>query len=221
MFVVVFILKLLLYLFLAFISFVLLILLLPVTYSGEVLFAGGVAANYRFGWPWKIFNVKGSYNEDKLEMGLYLANLRILKLNLDKMENQFKDKKVNKEDKPKNESKKEKKEAKNLGDFFDTGLLKEFLAYAKRILKILKPKYMHLKGTYGFEDPALTGMVCGAVNVVNAVVPNAKIDLYPDFTDEVLEIDFKAEGRVVAGRLLFQTLRTFLKKDIRKKIFKK
>ena len=35
-----------------------------------------------------------------------------------------------------------------------------------RVLNIAKPKYVHLYGTYGFDDPSLTGMVSGAAAIV-------------------------------------------------------
>jgi hypothetical protein len=78
-----------------------------------------------------------------------------------------------------------------------------------------------LYGTYGFDDPSLTGMVSGAAAIIKAIIPNARVGLYPDFTREVLDLDFRAEGSMTVGSLAYQTIKTALKKPVRKILFRR
>jgi hypothetical protein len=80
---------------------------------------------------------------------------------------------------------------------------------------------MHLYGTYGFEDPSLTGIICGVTGIIKSIIPHARIHLTPDFTREVIDLDLRAEGSMVIGNLAYQTIRTVLKKPVRKVLFKK
>ena len=89
------------------------------------------------------------------------------------------------------------------------------------MLNIVKPKYIHFYGTYGFEDPSVTGIVSGAAAVIKAMLPHAKVGLYPDFTQEIIDLDLLAEGSMTAGSLVYQTIRTVLKKPVRKILFRK
>jgi hypothetical protein len=89
------------------------------------------------------------------------------------------------------------------------------------VLNIVKPKYLHLYGTYGFDDPSLTGMACGVTGMINNIIPHARLHLNPDFTQEILDLDLRAEGSMVVGNLAYQTIRTVLKKPIRKILFRK
>lgn len=64
------------------------------------------------------------------------------------------------------------------------------------LLKGIELDYIKLKTSYGFEDPAITGMVCGAIDLISAYV-NLK-DLYnnPDFSMNSSYINIVAETKI-------------------------
>jgi hypothetical protein len=53
------------------------------------------------------------------------------------------------------------------------------------------------------------------------MLPNARLHLTPDFTREVMDLDMRVEGNMVVGSLAYQTIRTVLKKPVRKILFRK
>jgi hypothetical protein len=95
------------------------------------------------------------------------------------------------------------------------------LEYVKKVVSIARPKYLHLYGTYGFEDPSLTGLACGALGIIRTILPEARLNLNPVFDEEVLDLDFRVQGSMTAGSLAYQTVRTVFKKPVRKVIFNK
>ncbi|MFZ5352137.1 MAG: DUF2953 domain-containing protein [Bacillota bacterium] len=217
MFIVVLLLKIILYIFLALVFLLVLFLTLPVTYSGQVWLSDGIKADYRFGWPWRFLSVMGTYNNDENEMGLYIGYLRLLKLNTGIKKNAEEEEVEAEAD----DSDKKKGKSFSIRELFDEKLLREMTAYLKKIIKAVKPKYLHLRGTYGFEDPALTGMASGAIGIIRTLMPHARLYLSPDFAGGIIDIDIRAEGRMSVGSLAYQTARTFLKKEVRQKLFKK
>ncbi|HYE12525.1 MAG TPA: hypothetical protein VEF53_20355, partial [Patescibacteria group bacterium] len=66
-----------------------------------------------------------------------------------------------------------------------------------------------------------TGMTAGFIYTLQNIWPQSKIQLQPSFTEEILELDLKATGNIYAGKLVWDTARFLLKKDIRTKIFKR
>ena len=70
-------------------------------------------------------------------------------------------------------------------------LVSELLQFLKKLL----PQRFLLSGTFGTEDPALTGWLCGLASFVYAAFPE-EIDLTPDFTEEILEGRFFLSGRM-------------------------
>lgn len=220
MWVVLLILKIILYLLAALLLFVMTLLVIPFSYKGEAEVNDGVSFSYRIGWFWNFINVRGSTQEDQQTASVFLGNKRVFTM---KTRGEHKDEEEA-EDSKKDEDKKEEKEEKeknSLKSMFDTNLIKEGFQYLKKIVKHLSPKYLHLYGTYGFEDPSLTGMTAGFIYSLQGIWQNSRIHLEPCFTDVVLDIDFKAEGRIYAGKLVYDTARFLLKKEIRTKIFRR
>lgn len=219
MWVVLLILKIILYLFAALLLILVTLLIVPFSYRGEAAVCGEVSFSYRVGWFWNLFNIRGTKGEDSLKTEVFLSNKRLFTIKT----------KVKLEDElEKDEEKKEKKEAKesaksinNLRSMFDTNLIKEGFSYLKKIVKQISPKYLHLHGTYGFEDPSVTGMTAGFIYTLQSAWPQSKIRLQPCFTEEIIELEFKATGSISVGTIVWDTARFLLKKDIRTKIFKR
>jgi hypothetical protein len=215
MWVILLILKIILYLVAALLLFVVTLLVIPFSYKGEAEVHDGVSFSYKIGWFWNFIHVRGNTQEDQQTASVFVGNKRVFTMKTredHKEEDSEQDAEKEKED---------KKERSGLKRMFDTKLIKEGFQYLKKILKHLSPKYLHLYGTYGFEDPSLTGMTAGFIYSLQGIWKSSRIHLEPCFTDVVLDIDFKAEGRIYAGRLVYDTVRFVLKKEVRTKIFRK
>ncbi|HYF82335.1 MAG TPA: DUF2953 domain-containing protein [Clostridia bacterium] len=218
MLLVLIILKILLYLLFFLVGLVLLLLIIPFNYSGQVLASDGLRAQIALGWAWRMLGISAEIEGESVDITLRILDKRVYKLKGREA--------GTKEEKPEHkpeEKKKEKKTRKgfSLKDIVNREFINEILEYLKRVLDIAKPKYFHLYGTYGFEDPSLTGMACGVSGIISSIIPHARLHLNPDFTQEIMDLDLRAEGSMVVGSLAYQTIRTVFKKPIRKILFRK
>lgn len=218
MWVILLILKIILYLFAALLLILITLLIVPFSYRGEATVYGEISFNYRVGWFYNLFNIRGTRVDDSQKTEVYLSNKRLFTI---KSKVKTEDEPEKEEDDKDKEEKKSAKKVNNLRSMFDTKLIKEGFKYLIKIVKQISPKYLHLHGTYGFEDPSITGMTAGFIYTLKGIWPQSKIQLQPCFTEEILELEFKAMGSISAGKLLWDTTRFVLKKDIRTKIFRR
>jgi hypothetical protein len=209
------IIKILLYLLLFLLGLVLLLLIIPVNYRGQVLTAEGFRAQFAFGWAGKLLGVSAEIEGENLDVTLRILGKRVHKLKGRGQEGK------KEQSEQKTEKKEKEKKLPRFRELADRTLINEILEYIKRVLNIVKPKYIHLYATYGFDDPSITGMVCGAAEALKPMIPHAGVRLNPDFTQEIIDLDFCAEGSMMAGGLVYQTIRTALKKPVRKILFRK
>ncbi len=218
MLVLLIILKVLLYLLLFLVGIVLLLLLIPFNYSGQVLTSDGFRAQVAVGWAGRLLGINAEIKGEAVDISLRILNKKVYRL---KSRDAYIEKEQTKQ-KPE-EKTKEKRARKGFGfkEFADKQLINEILEYFKAVINIAKPKYMHLYGTYGFDDPSLTGLACGITGIINNIIPHAKLHLNPDFTQEIMDLDLRAEGSMVIGSLAYQTIRTALRKPVRKILFRK
>lgn len=218
MLILIIILKILLYLLLFLLGLVVLLMIVPFSYTGQVLSAEGFRVQVMLGWAWRLLGINAEIEGEAVDINLRVMNKKVYKLKsrADSEEGEKPQKQSEKKDKAKKD-----KKGLSLKALSDRTLINEILEYFKKVLDITKPKYLHLYGTYGFDDPSLTGMVCGMTGIIKSIIPNARLHLTPDFTQEIIELDFRAEGSVTLGSLAYQTIRTILKKPVRKIIFKK
>ena len=216
MWVVLLILRIILYLFAALLFILITLLVVHFSYRGEAAVSGEISFSYRVGWFWNLINVRGTKGDENLKTEVYLSNKRLFTIKT-KAKAEDKAKQVE----PKVEEKESAKGVNNLRSMFDMKLIKEGFNYLKKIIKQISPKYLHLHGTYGFEDPSVTGMTAGFIYTLQNAWPQSKIQLQPCFTEEILDIDFKATGSISVGSIAWDTARFVLKKDIRTKIFKR
>lgn len=212
------ILKIFLYVLLSLLGLVALLMIIPINYRGQVLTAGGLRTQLNLGWAGRLFGINAEIEGQDLDI-----TLQVLGKNACKLKSRGTGTKKEKPEQKPEKAEKEKKEQRrpSLRELTDKAVINEILGYSKRVLNIAKPKYVHLYGTYGFDDPSLTGMACGAAAIIEAMIPYGRIRLYPDFTREIIDLDFRAEGSMVLGNLAYQTLRTAFKKPLRKILFKK
>ncbi|OGO78649.1 MAG: hypothetical protein A2Y23_00650 [Clostridiales bacterium GWB2_37_7] len=216
MWVVFLILKLILYLLTALLLILLAFLIVPFSYKGEAEVYGGISFNYKVGWFWNLFNIRGTKGEQRQTTEVFLGNKRLFAV---KTNAKGEAESVGEVDKA--ESKKVAKKENNLRSMFETSIIKEAFGYIIKVFKQISPRYLHLHGTYGFDDPSVTGMTAGFIYTLQGIWPQCKIQLQPSFTEEILELELKAAGSISAGRLAWDTARFLLKKDIRTKVFKR
>lgn len=213
MWVLLLILKIILYLFLVILLLLITFLVVPFSYQAEAAVMEGVSYSYRIGWFWNLFCIRGSRSGEKQTIDVYLVGKKLFKSNKAKRE----------KEKPEEEKKenKERDTGNNLKSMFDMEFIKETLKYIKKIIGQVKPKHLKLMGVYGFEDPSLTGMTAGFIYTLQEILPQSKIKLQPCFVDEVFEIEAELDGRVFMGMIIYDTVSFFLKPDIKEKFFKK
>lgn len=210
------ILKILLYLLLLTVGFALLLLLLPFSYSGQVLTAEGFSAKVALGWAWKLLGINAEIEGDE-----YDITFRVFKKKVYTFKNNDEVRKDTNRKPEEKEKKKTEKRGFDIKELADKALLNEIIEYIKSILNIVRPKYIHLYGTFGFDDPSVTGIICGAAGIIKGIIPNARVSLTPDFSQEILDLDFYVQGSMAAGSLVYRTIRTVFKKPVRKVLFKK
>lgn len=216
MWVVLVILKIILFLLAALLLLLITSLLVPVTYKGEAEVSDGISFRYKAGWLWNIINIRGIGSGEGQTTEVFLVNKRLFAVKAKGKENSEPEKKSKKK-----AVKEAAKKENNLKSMFDTRMIKEGLSFLKRVIKQLSPKYLHLQGTYGFDDPSVTGMIAGFIYTLQGILPQSRILLQPSFTEEILELEFKAAGVLFPAKLAWETARFLLKKDIRTKIFKR
>lgn len=216
MWIVLLILKIILYLIAALLLILITLLIVPFSYRGEASVYGEISFSYKVGWFWNLFNIRGTRVEENQKTEVYLSNKRLFTV-----KSKVKSDVEPEEDEKNKEEKESAKKVNNLRSMFDIKFIKEGFKYLKKILKQISPKYLHLHGTYGFEDPSVTGMTAGFIYTLQGILPQSKIQLQPCFTEEILELEFKAMGSISAGKIVWDTARFVLKKDIRTKIFKR
>lgn len=128
--------------------------------------------------------------------------------------------KINKNKASKKENKHKKKSSKRKPKITKK-LINICYEYFKDILNIIKPDYVDISGVYGFEDPSVTGIVCGVISVINSAIPNSFINVEPLFEEELYDINIKVIGKIVLGIILIRTLKFIMNKEVRKNIFSK
>ena len=78
-----------------------------------------------------------------------------------------------------------------------------------KVLKALLPKKWKLVGNVGFQDPATTGKIMGAVGAMYPILEN-NVLIVPDFENEVIELEGKIKGHVRLGNLTYQLISLLL-----------
>ena len=77
-----------------------------------------------------------------------------------------------------------------------------------RILQRADRLYLH----FGFEDPATTGQVLGGLSILYPIC-GEKMELCPEFNEEILEGEVKCHGRIRPVSLVIFAVKSFLNKQ--------
>lgn len=108
----------------------------------------------------------------------------------------------------------EKKEA-FLAFYNETHNHQWFTAFWHRLKKLLLrilPRADRLYLHFGFEDPATTGQVLGGLSILYPIC-GEKMELCPEFNEEILEGEVKCHGRIRPVNLVIFAVKSFLNKQ--------
>jgi hypothetical protein len=64
------------------------------------------------------------------------------------------------------------------------------------IIKIIKPKHLKLQASYGFEDPSITGLMCGALDMISEFADVEVSHHNPDFSMDSSYANLTAEADI-------------------------
>ncbi|HNR03244.1 MAG TPA: hypothetical protein PKU88_00295 [Bacillota bacterium] len=83
---------------------------------------------------------------------------------------------------------------------------KQYTKRSGNILKSLKPTEIHVNTQYGFRDPFVTGLACGAVSAVSQLLNVESLHQKPDFLANSDYINLDATAKLNLGRLLMKLI---------------
>ena len=110
---------------------------------------------------------------------------------------------------------KEKRRINSIGDILSVINRQLFTAVKVVFSKLVRALHLglNISGTYGFDDPALTGVSMGVIAVLNR--GGSSMDLKPDFTGEVVDIRGTIRGWFFPLQILAIGVAFLLKKPVR------
>ncbi len=119
--------------------------------------------------------------------------------------------------------KKKKKKIKKEKKFdFKALLNRPFLTkdfnFIKKVLKHIVPQEFRVRLSYGFDNPANTGILCGFIALFSAYFSGYDIYLNPIFDQEILEGELFLKSRLFCFVITYYILQLVLSKTFRKTI---
>ena len=217
MFVLFLIIKILLYLLITILGLILLFIIIPFEYEFNTKIDEKIRADINLSFFQKFLKLLVTYEDKETLFLIKVMGLCIIRKKI-KISNRKKEK-VNLE-KLKPKKKKNKKVDFNIKDYIQGAFINDLINYFKDIINIIKPKKIKINGIFGFEDPSLTGISCGIIPLISALIPTRDINLQPVFDDEIIDIYCEIHGKISILAATIRTLKFILKKNNREKIFK-
>ncbi|MBU3072067.1 DUF2953 domain-containing protein [Clostridium estertheticum] len=216
MFVLFLILRILLYLLIFTSGIILLFLIIPFEYYISSKIDEKINVDITLLFLKKIIKVMVRHEDTKETFLIKIMGLRIIRKEI-----KSPGIKIEKEEMEKNNKNSKKKNNFNIKDYIEREFINDLINYFKDIINIVKPKTVKINGVYGFDDPSLTGMICGIIPLISNLIPKSDINLQPVFDDEIIEIECDVHGKISLLSAIIKTLRFVFKKNSRQKIFKK
>ncbi|MBU3170587.1 DUF2953 domain-containing protein [Clostridium estertheticum] len=216
MFVLFLILRILLYLLIFTFGIILLFLIIPFEYYISSKIDEKINVDITLLFFKKIIKVMVRHEDTKETFLIKIMGLRIIRKEI-----KSPGIKIEKEEMEKNNKNSKKKSSFNIRDYIEREFINDLINYFKDIINIVKPKTVKINGVYGFDDPSLTGMICGIIPLISNLIPKSDINLQPVFDDEIIEIECDVHGKISLLSAIIKTLRFVFKKNNRQKIFKK
>lgn len=92
------------------------------------------------------------------------------------------------------------------------------LSFFKSLLQIWSALSLRAEGraVFGFEDPSLTGMVCGLLAAAGLYSRHPALAITPDFLEPGLAGNLSVRGRFTVGRLLYIAVKFLLSRPARR-----
>ena len=76
-----------------------------------------------------------------------------------------------------------------------------------RLVKSANPKDVNINANYGFKDPFITGVACGALNVASQFINIESLNNNPDFTPDQDYVYMDATAKVNLGSMIVNLLK--------------
>ena len=96
--------------------------------------------------------------------------------------------------------------------------LTKVFQFIKKVLKHIVPQEFRARLSYGFDNPANTGILCGFIALFSAYYSGYDICLDPIFDQEILEGELSLKGRLFCFVITYYVLQLVLSKTFRKTI---
>ena len=104
---------------------------------------------------------------------------------------------------------------KQIKDEENRQLVTHILFRTKKLLLHIRPRKCRADVLFGTGSPDTTGYLLGIYSILSLSLPE-QIDVTPDFMERKLEGHISARGRIVPAVLLFQLLKLYQDKTLRK-----
>lgn len=76
------------------------------------------------------------------------------------------------------------------------------------LIKTINPEHIKLQSSYGFEDPSITGMVCGTFDMISQYINLDDLYNNPDFNAESDYFNISAEAEIYLLPTLLRLIKT-------------
>ena len=95
----------------------------------------------------------------------------------------------------------------------DKHIRNHILALFKAILLVIRPRVFSLKGTYGFDDPHLTGWCFAFICFIQQIIKTANIDVEPDWEEAVCDLNASIQGSFTGASLAWCLIRFVISRN--------
>ncbi len=79
-----------------------------------------------------------------------------------------------------------------------------------KLIRQVQPWDIHVSAAYGFRDPSVTGIACGAVNIATRLIDIDSIEHNPDFMAEKNYVSINAAAKLNPGATLVNLYRAYI-----------
>jgi len=184
---------------------IMLVFFVPIFFNIQVSKYNGLVLWVKVNW---LFNTLYCYIE-KRGSQKPVAIVRILGLKIP----------IEREEAQKKKKEKIKKEKKyDFRALLNKPFLTKVFQFIKKVLKHIVPQEFRARLSYGFDNPANTGILCGFIALFSAYYSGYDICLDPIFDQEILEGELSLKGRLLCFVITYYVLQLVLSKTFRKTI---
>ena len=81
--------------------------------------------------------------------------------------------------------------------------------FSLKLVRQVKPWDIHISASYGFRDPSVTGIACGAMNIATRLISIESLEHSPDFMTDKNYINIDASAKLNPGSTLVNLCRAY------------